>query len=84
MNRKQRIQSILNNNFKEYIFSVIDNSYEHKGHNNFDGTQESHYKIILNNNNKNKINRLDIHRKIHSLLEIEFSNGMHALEINIL
>ena len=84
MKRKQRIESILLNFFNEWRVEVIDNSEEHRGHNNFDGNQESHFKLILTNNKKIKPNILSIHRKINSLLEKEFVTGLHALEIKIL
>ena len=83
MNRKKRIESILFENLHNWEIEVIDNSYEHKGHNNFSGDQESHFKINLSNKSKEKINRLEVHKKINFLLENEFLTGLHALEINI-
>ena len=84
MNRKQRIQSILSNAFDNIILDIQDNSNEHSGHGNFDGSQESHFKVILKFGVKKKINRIEIHRKINALLKDEYLNGLHALEINIL
>tara|TARA_Y100001970_G_C14194107_1_gene837090 strand:+ start:1594 stop:1848 length:255 start_codon:yes stop_codon:yes gene_type:complete len=84
MSRKKRIEFILLENIKDWEIEVIDNSFLHKGHNNFDGNQETHFKINLQNKSINKPNRLEIHRKINALLENEFLNGLHALEINIL
>ena len=83
MNRKKRIQSILLNNFKECKISIVDNSMEHNGHNNFNGQQESHFQIILSKNPSDKKSTLFIHRKINDLLKHEFLNGLHALEIKI-
>ena len=83
MNRKKRIETILINNFIEWKIKVIDNSEEHIGHNNFDGKQETHFKINLTNLKNSKVNRINIHRKINLLLVNEFSNGLHALEINL-
>ena len=45
MNRKKRIESLLLKNFINWKFTVIDNSAQHSGHNNFDGTQETHFCI---------------------------------------
>tara|TARA_B110000116_G_C16705948_1_gene522131 strand:- start:442 stop:696 length:255 start_codon:yes stop_codon:yes gene_type:complete len=84
MNRKKRIESILYENFKDWEIKVVDNSVEHNGHNNFDGNQESHFKITLIGKFKSKLSRLDNHRKINSLLKNEFLDGLHALEINII
>ena len=84
MNRKKRIESILYENFKDSEIKVLDNSFEHNGHNNFDGQQESHFQIILNKNSSYKESSLFTHRKINNLLKDEFLNGLHALEIKTL
>ena len=84
MNRKKRIETVLQSAFVRWKIEIIDNSIEHIGHNNFDGTQETHFQVILKNKTNNKTNRLSIHRKINELLKDEFVKGMHALEIKIL
>tara|TARA_Y100000310_G_C20145573_1_gene562282 strand:- start:171 stop:368 length:198 start_codon:yes stop_codon:yes gene_type:complete len=63
---------------------VKDVSILHKGHNNYDGKNETHFSIIINTNNKNKESKLSIHRKINELLKDEFNMGLHALEIKII
>ena len=65
------------------MLEIIDNSDLHKGHNGFSGSNETHIKIILTKKDKTPSNRLDIHRSINSLLEKEFQNGLHSLEIKI-
>ena len=84
MNRKKKIESILKNNFSGWKTKVNDISILHKGHNNYDGNNETHFSIILNTNNKNKESKLSIHRKINELLKDEFNLGLHALEIKII
>ena len=84
MNRKNKIESILKKNFLGWETVVNDISILHKGHNNYDGNNETHFSIILNTNNKNKESKLSIHRKINKLLKDEFSLGLHALEIKII
>ena len=83
MKRKQRINKILSKKFNDFLLEIIDNSNLHKGHNNFTGNNETHIKIILTKKNKVPINRLNIHRIINNLLEDEFKNGLHSLEIKI-
>ena len=84
MKRKKRIELILNKNFSNCSLEIKDVSILHKGHNNFDGTQESHFSIILNFQNQLKQNKLDVHRKINDLLKNEFEDGLHSLEIKII
>ena len=84
MKRKKRIETILSKKFSFWKVEVNDISILHKGHNNFDGNEETHFSIILNPNKQNKESKLKIHRKINELLKDEFNSGLHALEIKIL
>ena len=83
MNRKQRIGNLLSKKFNDFLLEIIDNSNLHIGHNDFTGNDETHIKIILTKKKESTINRLMIHRLINSLLEDEFNNGLHSLEIKI-
>jgi BolA family transcriptional regulator, general stress-responsive regulator len=83
MNRSKRIQEILEKHISNLDIQIVDNSYLHKGHNNFNGQGETHITINLQFNSDSKINRLEIHRKINSLLKKEFDTGLHSLEIKI-
>ena len=83
MNRKKRIETILSRNFINWKFTVIDNSAQHSGHNNFDGAQGTHFCIVIRKPFGYNDNRVSIHRKIYKLLEYDFQNGLHALEIKI-
>ena len=83
MNRKQRIYKLLSKKFDNFLLEIIDNSNLHIGHNNFDGKNETHLKIVLTKKNNISLNRLNIHRIINSLLEEEFKSGLHSLEIKI-
>jgi len=83
MNRTKRIKNKIEQNFKEFSISVTDNSLAHKGHNNFDGKEETHIIIELKKKFNLDIKRLDIHKKINTLLSKEFKIGLHALQIKI-
>ena len=84
MNRTKRIKNILEKNFNDYTVIVRDNSYLHKGHNSFDGHNETHIMVQIKKNIKIELSRLEIHRKINSLLSEEFDSGLHSLEIKII
>ena len=83
MNRTKRIQDIIEKNFNEFSILVTDDSLAHKGHNNFDGKEETHIIIELKKKFNLDIKRLDIHKKINTLLSKEFKIGLHALQIKI-
>ncbi len=84
MNRTKRIKNILEKYFNDHSVIVKDNSYLHKGHNNFDGDGETHILVKIKKNFNLELNRLEIHRKINSLLSEEFDSGLHSLEIKII
>jgi BolA protein len=84
MERKKRIEKKLSNIFKSWTIEVNDISYLHKNHNDFTGENETHFSILLKSNRKDKLNRLEMHRKINDILSKEFLNGLHALEIKII
>ena len=83
MNRTKKIKDILEKNFNEFSILVIDDSFAHKGHNNFDGKEETHIIIELKKKFNLDIKRLEIHKKINTLLSEEFKIGLHALQIKI-
>ena len=83
MKRTKRIKNIIEKNFNEFNILVTDDSLAHKGHNNFDGKEETHIIIELNKKFNLDIKRLEIHKKIYTLLSEEFKIGLHALEIKI-
>ena len=83
MNRTKRIQDIIEKNFIDFTILVTDNSFAHKGHNNFDGSGETHIIIEFKKKNNSDINRLEIHKKINILLSEEFKLGLHSLQIKI-
>ena len=84
MNRTKRIQDIIEKNFNEFSISVTDDSLAHQGHNNYDGKEETHIIIQLKKKINLDINRLEIHKKINTLLSEEFKIGLHALQIKII
>ena len=83
MDRTKRIQDIIEKNFNDFGVLVTDDSLAHKGHNNFDGKEETHIIIELKKKHILNINRLEIHKKINRLLFEEFKLGLHALQIKI-
>ena len=83
MNRTKRIQDIIEKNFNEFSVLVTDDSLAHKGHNNFNGKEETHIIIELKKKFNLDIKRLEIHKKINTLLSDEFKLGLHALQIKI-
>ena len=63
--------------------SVIDNSYLHTKHKSFD-KNKLHIKLVIKSEKLKKINKIEAHKIIFSILSKEIKNKIHALEIKIL
>ena len=61
---------------------LIDNSRLHSKHKFFD-KNKLHLKIIIESDKLRKLNKIDAHKKIFSILKEEVKNKIHALEIDI-
>ena len=62
---------------------LIDNSHLHKKHKSFD-INKFHFKIIIESKKLKKMNKIEAHKKIFSILKEEMENKIHALEIEII
>ena len=61
---------------------LIDKSNLHKKHKSFD-LNKFHLKIIIESTILKKMNKIDAHKKVFSILKEEIKNKIHALEIEI-
>ena len=52
--------------FSKWKIKIEDNSINHAGHNNFDGKQETHFKLTLKPPINNQQTKLSIHKKINN------------------
>jgi len=62
--------------------SLIDNSYLHSKHKSFD-SQKFHLKLKIKSEKLKKMNKIEAHKKIFSILKSEMKSKIHALEIQI-
>ena len=72
----------INKEFSPEQLSLIDNSHLHTKHKSFD-VNRYHLKIIIKSNKLKKMNKLQAHKAIFSILKNEMKNKIHALEIEI-
>lgn len=83
MTRKEIIKqklSALNPQFLE----IIDQSRDHIGHvGNINPSGESHFQLTISATSLEHLSKIEQHRLINNLLRDEFTNGLHALSINI-
>ena len=78
----EEIKRKINKKINPKNIILIDNSSLQKKHKSFD-LNKVHLKIIIESEKLKKMNKIDAHKKIFSILKEEMKNKIHALEIEI-
>ena len=81
MNRKTKIEKIINERFQPYFFFVNDVSEQHRGHQSFKENVESHFELIIVSQKFDNKNRILRHRMINEGLQKEFLTDLHSVSI---
>ena len=82
--RKKRIESRLKKALDPISIEVRDDSKHHAGHQGIEsGTKETHFYIKMRALSFKGLNKVMMHRKVYELLQDEFDNGLHALELEL-
>ena len=82
MNISELIKKKINKEINPENIILIDNSSLHTKHKSFD-INKYHFKIIIESRELKKMNKIDAHKKIFSILKNEMDTKIHALEIEI-
>ena len=61
---------------------IVDNSHLHTKHKSFDA-KKFHLKFIIKSEKLKKMNKIDSHKLVFSILKDEMKDKIHALEIEI-
>ena len=81
MKRKIKIENLIQKNYKPDFFSVLDVSEQHRGHENFKESVESHFEILIVSEKFKNLNRIDRHSMVNESLKEEFSSDLHSVII---
>lgn len=81
MNRKERIEFILTNQFHPTHLEVHDESHKHAGHAGARPSGETHYQIVIATEGFKGMSKIQRHQAIYAALADEWKNGLHALAI---
>ena len=77
-----QIKKKINQKINPKTIILIDNSNLHKKHKFYD-KNKFHLKIIIESEKLKKMNKIDAHKQIFSILKEEMKDKIHALEIEI-
>jgi BolA protein len=89
LTRQERITAKLSEAFQPVLLDVINESHLHAGHHHvegghvetYDGTGETHFRVIIVADAFTGLNRVDRHRAINALMGDELATGLHALAL---
>ncbi|MBT4990092.1 MAG: BolA family transcriptional regulator [Rickettsiales bacterium] len=79
---KNRIEQQLKANLSLDYIEVIDESHLHGGHNHFDGSPGSHFRIIIKAQSLTDLSKVKAHKTIYQILKEEM-DIIHALAIEL-
>lgn len=79
LNRKERIELLLNEQFNLELCDVINESFMHRVPEN----AETHFKVILVSSSFEGISRIARHKLVKQILSQEFRQGLHALSLSL-
>ena len=80
----QEIKKNLDTIIEFNINGVYDKSVEHQGHTSVLGLESQLTHIEVNVSlGKNKLTRMDIHRRIYNELQLFIDSGLHSISIKI-
>ena len=82
MNFFEQIKNKINKKIDAKNIIIIDNSKLHTKHKSFN-PDKLHLKIIIESEKLKKMNKIEAHKEIFSVLKSEMKNKIHALEIEI-
>jgi Stress-induced morphogen (activity unknown) len=81
--RTERVTEALTVRFNPVHLAVIDESHRHEGHSGWREGGETHYRIDIVSDAFEGKSRVERHRLVNDSLAGEFSDGLHALVLNI-
>ena len=84
MNAETQIKDKLLKNLGLKHVDVLNNSHLHQNHASSPNSGDSHFKIIIYDNDLARIPRVQSHQKIYKCLSEEMNSFIHALEIEII
>jgi len=78
----KKIKKKINKELEPKEISIINNSHLHSKHKSFN-PEKYHLKIIIRSDKLKKMDQIEAHKLVYSILKNEMINDIHALEISI-
>jgi len=86
---QEAIEQKLTSAFSPQSLKIINESHLHAGHahhgsqhhETYDGTGETHFRVIIVSEHFKNMSRIERHRAINEVLKAELDSGIHALAL---
>ena len=82
MDRKERMETVLRQEFAPAVLEIVDESDAHRGHAGYRDGGETHYRVRIRAASLGGLGRVERQRRIYRSLSAEFSSGLHALSLD--
>ena len=82
MGRKERMETVLRQEFAPSVLEIVDESDAHRGHAGYRDGGETHYRVRIRAASLGGLGRVERQRCIYRSLSAEFSSGLHALSLD--
>lgn len=80
---KERIETNLQKAFSPTLLKVVDQSHLHEGHAGHRPGAQTHFSVKLISEHFNGLSRIQRHRLVFEALTAEVSDGVHALQLQL-
>ena len=82
--RQEKIKVLIKKALNTSNIDIVDNSSLHTGHGNVKaGDTETHLYIKIRTSEFEGLSKIEMHRMVYKILENEFNNGLHAIELDL-
>ena len=78
----EKVKEKINSELNPEKLLLVDNSHLHASHKSFD-SNKFNLKLVIKSEKLNKMNKIEAHKLIYSILKDEINTKIHALEIDI-
>ncbi len=81
------IETLITEALQEHLdihhMELVNESHKHHGHTGDDGSGQTHFKLMVVSDDFCACSRIERQRKVYGLLEDTFSEGLHAISMNL-
>ena len=83
MNMEEKIKKAIIDGISPEKIQIINESYKHAGHAGDDGSEQTHFKLVVVSSKFESLNRVERQRLVNSCISNLYDEGLHALSMQL-